>query len=108
MANKIRVGDTVVVIAGNDKGQRGVVQRVDHKHGRVVVTGRNMVRKAQRATRAGRGQTQTGIIEFEGPIHISNVMLIDPETDEPTRVGFQINDEGVKVRVSRKSGKELG
>jgi large subunit ribosomal protein L24 len=108
MASKIKVGDSVVVIAGNDKGQRGTVQRVDHKRGRVVVTGVNMVRKAQRATQAGRGKTQTGIIEFEGPIHISNVMLIDPETDEPTRVGFGVNDAGEKVRVSRKSGKELG
>lgn len=108
MAKKIKVGDTVVVIAGNDKGQRGTVQRVDHKRERVVVTGVNMVRKAQRPTQAGRGQTQTGIIEFEGSIHISNVMLIDPDTDEPTRVGFQIDIAGEKVRISRKSGKELG
>ena len=104
---KIKKGDTVVVIAGEGKGQRGEVKGVDARAGRVVVAGVNMVKKAQRPTRAGRGQTQTGIIEFEAPVHISNVMLIDPKTDEPTRVGYRLDPDGGKVRVARKSGTDL-
>jgi len=107
VALKIKKDDTVVVIAGEDKGKRGTVQRVDAKAQRVVVSGVNIVKKAQRPTRAGRGQTQTGIIEFEAPIHISNVMVIDPKTDEPTRVGFEKQADGDKRRVARKSGSEL-
>jgi len=104
---KIKKGDTVVVIAGEDKGKRGTVQRIDTKSGRVVVSGVNIVKKAQRPTRAGRGQTQTGIIEFEAPIRISKVMLVDPKTDEPTRVGFRVDADGTKSRVARKSGTDL-
>jgi large subunit ribosomal protein L24 len=104
---KIKKGDTVVVIAGEDKGKRGAVQRVDAKTRRVVVSGVNIVKKAQRAVRAGRGQTQTGIIEFEAPIHVSNVMLVDPKTDEPTRVGFAVDADGGKARVARKSDTEI-
>jgi len=104
---KIRKGDTVVVIAGDDKGKRGIVQRVDASSQRVVVSGVNIVKKAQRPVRAGRGQTQTGIIEFEAPIHISKVMLVDPKSNEPTRVGFQADADGAKTRIARKSGAEL-
>lgn len=107
MSMKIKKDDTVVVIAGEDKGKRGTVQRVDAKTNRVVVSGVNIVRKAQRATRAGRGQTQTGIIEFEAPIHISNVMVVDPKTNEPTRVGIEVGKDGGKTRVARKSGTEI-
>ena len=103
---KIKKGDTVVVIAGEDKGKRGTVQRVDAKHDRVVVAGVNIVKKAQKPVAAGRGRTQTGIIEFEAPIHISNVMLIDPKEDLPTRVGFQAGASG-KARIARKSGIEI-
>jgi len=95
---KIKKGDTVVVIAGEDKGKRGTVQRIDTKSGRVVVSGVNIVKKAQRPTRAGRGQTQTGIIEFEAPIHISNVMLVDPKSSEPTRIGHTVDANGAKRR----------
>jgi large subunit ribosomal protein L24 len=107
MALKIKKNDTVVVIAGEDRGKRGTVQRVDAKTHRVLVSGVNIVRKAQRPTRAGRGQTQTGIIEFEAPIDISNVMVVDPKTNEPTRVGFETGTDGGKRRVARKSGTEL-
>ena len=107
MANKIKVGDTVVVVSGDDKGMRGAVQSVDRKRNRVVVSGVNIVKKAQSAVRAGRGQTQTGIIEFEAPIDISNVMLVDPETSEPTRVGFRVDKDGSKVRIAVNSGREL-
>ena len=104
---KIKKDDTVVVIAGEDKGKRGTVQRVDAKHHRVVVSGVNLAKKAQKPVAAGRGRTQTGIIEFEAPIDISNVMVIDPKSDEPTRVGFQKDPDGTKARVARKSGTEL-
>ena len=107
MSKKIKEGDTVVVITGEDKGKRGTVQRVDAKTNRVVVSGVNIVKKAQRATRAGRGQTQTGIIEFEAPIHISNVMVVDPKANEPTRVGVVLAPDGSKTRVARKSGTEI-
>lgn len=104
---KIKEGDTVVVIAGEGKGQRGTVQRVDAKSQRVVVSGVNIVKKSQRPVRAGRRQTQTGIIEFEAPIHISNVMLVDPKTNEPTRAGFRIDKDGSKTRVAKKSGADV-
>lgn len=107
MASKIKVGDAVVVVSGDDKGLRGTIQSVDRKRKRVVVSGVNIVKKAQSAVRAGRGKTQTGIIEFEAPIHISNVMLVDPETSEPTRVGFRVDKDGSKVRIAVSSGKEL-
>jgi large subunit ribosomal protein L24 len=105
--SKIKKDDTVVVIAGEDKGKRGTVQRVDAKTGRVVVSGVNIVKKAQRAVRAGRGQTRTGIIEFEASIHISNIMLVDPKTNEPTRVGYHVESDGGKLRVARKSDSEI-
>ena len=104
---KIKAGDTVVVIVGEGKGQRGIVQRVDAKERRVVVAGINVVKKAQRPVQAGRRQTRTGIIEFEAPIDISNVMLVDPKTSEPTRVGFRVDPDGSKTRVAKKSGADL-
>ena len=104
---RIKKGDTVIVIAGENKGTQGTVQRVDAKTQRVVVTGVNIVKKAQRPVRAGRGQTQTGIIEFEAPIHISNVMLVDPKSSEPTRIGHTVDADGAKRRVTRKSGTEI-
>ena len=90
----IKKGDTVVVIAGNDKGVRGEVLRVIPSKNRVVVKGVNMVKKHQRPRQGGRSQVQGGIIEFEAPIDASNVMLIDPESDKPTRVGIRVDDNG--------------
>ncbi|MBN1285128.1 MAG: 50S ribosomal protein L24 [Anaerolineae bacterium] len=104
---KIRKGDLVEVITGKDIGVRGQVLRVDPKKGRVVVEGVNIVRKHQRPQQAGRSQIQPGIIEFEAPIDLSNVMLVCPHTDEPTRVGFRTREDGVKVRVSKKSGQDI-
>jgi large subunit ribosomal protein L24 len=104
---KIKVGDTVQVIAGKDKGVRGEVLRVYPKIQRVVVERVNILRKHQRAQQAGRQQITPGIIEFEGPINISNVMLVCPHTDEPTRVGFRTDEDGRKIRISRKSGQDI-
>ena len=106
MGNRVKEGDTVEVISGNDRGIRGTVQRVFPRVDRVVVSGINIVKKHQRSVRAGRGQVQAGVIEFEAPIHISNVMLVCPRCDQPTRVGFAVQD-GRKVRVCKKCGEAI-
>lgn len=106
MGNRIKEGDTVEVLSGNDRGMRGTVQRVLPEKNRVVVAGVNVVKKHQRPMRAGRGQIQPGIIEFEAPIHISNVMLVCPRCDQPTRVGFAVQD-GRKVRVCKKCSEAI-
>jgi large subunit ribosomal protein L24 len=99
--NRIKQGDTVEVIAGDDRGLRGTVKRVLPSKNRVVVTGVNMVKKHQRPTRAGRREVQPGIIEFEAPIHSSNVMLVCPNCNQRSRVGFR-EVGGRKVRVCKK------
>lgn len=101
--NRIKKGDTVEVITGDDIGARGEVLRVFPRENRVVVSGVNMVIKHQDAQRAGRSQVQGGRIQFEAPFHLSNVMLVCPSCSEATRVGFSEVD-GSKVRVCRKCG----
>ena len=96
-------GDTVVVIAGKDKGKKGTVTKVFTKANRVLVEGVNVITKHQKPTAMN---PQGGIINKEAPIHISNVMPVDPETGKGTRVRFEVKD-GKKVRVSVKSGKEI-
>lgn len=105
---RIKKGDTVEVIAGNDKGTRGEVLRVLPRENRIVVSGVRMVKKHQkpRPTASGR-QTQGGIIEFEAPMAVSNVMLVCPHTDQLTRVGVRRNEEGKPIRFSKKSGKDI-
>lgn len=98
---KIKKGDTVEVVSGNDRDLQGVVQRVLPKSDRVVIAGINKVKKHQRPMRAGRTQVQPGVIEFEAPIHISNVMLVCPQCNQRTRVGFSRLDDGRKVRVCK-------
>lgn len=104
---RIKVDDTVEVIAGNYKGVRGTVQRVLPRENRVVVSGVNMVKKHQKPRPTGGRQAQGGIIEFEAPIAASNVMLICPETDEPTRIGIRRDEDGRRVRYSKRSGKDI-
>ncbi|RMG96388.1 MAG: 50S ribosomal protein L24 [Chloroflexi bacterium] len=105
---RIKVGDEVQVIAGNYKGVRGTVLRVLPKKNRVVVSGVNMVKKHQRPRpTGGRTQAQGGIIEFEAPIDVSNVMLVCPHTGEPTRVGIRRDENGRRVRVSKRSGQDI-
>ncbi len=104
MPAKIKRGDTVVVIAGKDKGRRGTVRRVVNKFDRVVVEGVNMVKKHQRARRQGQ---MSEIVEREAPLHISNVMLIDPNSNQPTRVTFRRRDDGTMVRVGKRSGEDI-
>ncbi len=104
--NRVKKGDTVEVIAGDDRGVRGTVLRVIPKKQRVVVSGVNLVIKHQRAQRAGRSQMQGGRIQFEAPIHWSNVMPVCPHCDRPTRVGYQVVD-GRKVRICRRCGEAI-
>jgi large subunit ribosomal protein L24 len=106
MASKIRHDDNVIVISGKDKGKTGKIIRVEPDRGRVYVEGLNMIKRHQRPV-AGRPNLQVGVIEKEGPIHISNVALIDPKTKKPTRVGVTRNEQGKRVRVARRSGTEL-
>jgi large subunit ribosomal protein L24 len=96
---KIKAGDTVEVIGGNDKGTRGTVRVAMPKAQRVVVSGVKLVKKAQKRTANMR--TEPGIIELEAPIQVSNVMLVCPRCDKPSRVGYEVTGEG-RVRVCRK------
>ncbi|MBC6405173.1 MAG: 50S ribosomal protein L24 [Rhodospirillales bacterium] len=97
---KIKKGDQVVVTSGKDKGVRGEVMRVLPSECRVVVAGVNVVRRHQRQTPRDLG----GVIERESPIHLSNVALLDPESDRPTRIGFCTDKDGRKIRIARRSG----
>ncbi len=111
---KIKTGDTVVVIAGKDrftkdkKGNKvrttGKVLKVYPATNRVIVEGVNMVKKHQKPTQTNQNG---GIVEVEAPIDASNVMLLDPKTNKPTRVGAKIDENGKKIRVSKKSGYEF-
>ena len=102
--NRIKKGDTVYVNAGNDKGKTGKVLEVITAKNRAIVEGVNMVSKH---TKPNAKNPQGGIVKQEAGIHISNLQLIDPAKGGPTRVGFTINEDGKKVRVSKKSGEEI-
>ena len=101
MAARIRKGDTVMVITGVNKGRRGEVAVVMPKAERAIVTGVNIATHHVKPNRMGE---QGGIQRREAAIHLSNLVLIDPKTTEPTKVGFRILDNGTKVRVARKTG----
>jgi len=103
---KIRTDDNVIVITGKDKGKTGKVLRVEPARERVFVEGLNMIKRHQRPV-PGRPNLQVGVIEREGPIHISNVAIVDPSTHKATRVGSTRNEQGKRVRVTRASGAEL-
>ena len=104
--NRIKKGDVVEVISGEDRGVRGEVLRVLSGGNRVVVSKVNIVTKHQDAQRAGRSQMQGGRIQFEAPIHVSKVMLVSPKDGLPTRVRFEIVDDR-KVRVSCRTGEVI-
>jgi large subunit ribosomal protein L24 len=109
MATRIRRDDTVKVIAGKDRGKTGKVLRVDRANDRVYVEGLNMRKRHERphALRdTQRGGEVGGVIESEGPIHASNVMLIDPASGQPTRIGIR-RENGRAVRVARRSGNPI-
>ncbi len=103
----IKKGDTVYVLAGDDKGKTGRVLSVLAKENRAIVEGINMVSKS---TKPSAKHPQGGIVKMEAPIHMSNLNVVDPKsgkTPRPTRVGFKIDEKGKKVRYSKKSGEEI-
>ena len=107
MANlRIRTDDNVIVISGKDKGKTGRVLRVDRERQRVYVEGLNIVKRHQKPT-ALNPNAQAGVIEREGPIHVSNVALVDPKQNKPTRVGIVRREDGRRIRVAKLSGTEL-
>ena len=101
---RIKKGDTVEVIAGKDRGKRGKVLAVFARQERITVDGVNIVTKHIKPRMAGQKGER---VQFPGTIHISNVMLVCPHTDKPTRVGYKVTEGGAKVRISKKSGKEI-
>ena len=100
----IKKGDTVYVNAGDDKGKTGRVLSVLVSKGKAVVEGVNMVSKS---TKPSAKHPQGGIVKMEAPINVSNLNLVDPKSGKPTRVGYRVNENGVKVRYSKKSGEEI-
>ena len=107
MAAKIRKNDNVVIIGGKDRGKTGRVLRVDPKKHKVYVEGLNIVKRHMRPQQvrdAQRAEQVGGVIEKEGPIHVSNVMLVDPKENKPTRIGVERDDDGTRRRVARRSG----
>ena len=104
---RVRKDDDVIVIGGKDRGKRGRVIRTDPKKGFVYVEGLNMAKRHQRPRSvkdASKGGEVGGIIDKEGPIHVSNVMLVDPKESKPTRVGVERDEDGTRRRVARRSG----
>jgi large subunit ribosomal protein L24 len=109
MGLKIRRDDTVRIITGKDRGKTGRVLRVDPEKHKVYVEGANIVKrhmKPRTLRDTQRAQEMGGIVEMEGPIHISNVMLIDPDSGEPSRIAIK-REGGRRMRVAKKSGKEI-
>jgi large subunit ribosomal protein L24 len=106
MPARIRTDDQVIVISGKDRGKTGRVLRTEPKKDRVYVEGLNIVKRHQRPQQTAGGQTPGGVIEREGPIHVSNVMLVDPKDGKPTRVRIEFED-GKRLRVSKRSGQRL-
>jgi large subunit ribosomal protein L24 len=103
---KVKKGDTVIVIAGRDKGAKGKVIAAYPRQDKVLVEGVNRVKKHERIRQNQRGSKTGGIVTQEAPIHISNVQIVDSE-GKPTRVGYRFDDSGQKVRISRRTGKDL-
>jgi large subunit ribosomal protein L24 len=103
---KIKKGDTVVVIAGKDKGAKGKVIQAYPRTNKVLVEGVNRIKKHTRVTQTQRGAQSGGIVTQEAAIDVSNVMIVGDD-GKPTRVGYKFDDEGRKVRISRRTGKEI-
>ena len=100
----IKKNDTVVVLAGEDKGNTGKVLKVLVEKNRALVEGVNMVLKS---TKPSAKNPQGGIVKQEAPIHISNLSLVDPKSGKATRVGIKVTEDGKKVRIAKKSGEEI-
>src|SRR3954462_3837696 len=103
---KVKKGDTVVVIAGKDKGAKGKVIKAFPDRDKVLVEGVGRVKKHTAQPANQRGAQSGGIVTQEAPIHVSNVMVVDPD-GKPSRVGYRFGEDGKKVRVSRRNGKDI-
>jgi large subunit ribosomal protein L24 len=103
---KLRTDDEVIVISGKDKGKTGKIIRVDRARDRVYVEGINIVKRHQRPN-PGRPNAPVGVIEREGPVHVSNVALLDPKDRKPTRLGTRRTEQGARMRVTKRSGTEI-
>ncbi|MFY1635895.1 50S ribosomal protein L24 [Solwaraspora sp. WMMB335] len=103
---KVKKGDTVVVIAGKDKGAKGKVIAAYPRQDKVLVEGVNRIKKHTRIRTTQRGGQTGGIVTQEAPIHVSNVQVLDSD-GKPTRVGYRFDDSGQKVRIARSNGKDL-
>ena len=106
MAKKIRTDDNVIVISGKDKGKTGKVLRVEPAKDRVYVEGLNIIKRHQRPNPAA-PNAQVGVIEREGPIHVSNVALYDTKTKKPSKIGVVRREDGRRIRVAKRSGTEI-
>ena len=109
MSARIKTGDEVIVVGGKDRGKKGKVLRVEPAKNRLYVEGLNIIKRHQRPQQvagAQRAEQVGGVIEKEGPIHLSNVMLADPKDGKPTRVGVEVED-GKRYRVARRSGTRI-
>ena len=106
MGMKVKKGDTVVVIAGKDKGAKGKVIQAYPTRDRVLVEGVNRIKKHTRVSQTQRGAQSGGIVTQEAPIHVSNVMVVDSD-GKPARLGKKTTEDGKRVRFSRRNGKEL-
>jgi large subunit ribosomal protein L24 len=106
---RIKTDDQVVVISGKDRGKTGKVLRTDPKKSRVFVEGLNIIKRHERPRSTGDMATASpgGIVEKEGPIHVSNVMLIDPKGNKGTRLGVRRTDDGKRMRIAKRSGAEV-
>ena len=105
---KIKKGDQVVVVAGKDRGREGRVIAAYPAQQKVVVEGVNMIKKNTKVTHQGpRGSKQGGIVTQEAPLHVSNVQIVEPDTKVAARIGFRIDDNGNKIRVTRPGGKDI-
>ena len=105
--NKIRRNDNVLVLTGKDRGKQGVVRSVLTKKSRVIVDGVNMIKKHQRPTQQAGVAVAGGILTREGPIAVSNVMVVCKECNKATRTGVRIRQDGVKVRVCKRCGADI-
>ncbi len=103
---KLRTDDEVIVISGKDKGKTGKIIRVDRSKDRVYVEGINIVKRHQRPS-PGNPNAPVGVIEREGPVHVSNVALLDPKDHKPTRIGIRRDEDGRRMRISKRSNSEL-
>jgi large subunit ribosomal protein L24 len=107
---RIRTDDQVIITSGKDAGKKGRVVRTDPKRGRVYVENLNIVKRHERPRSQGdlKNAQAGGIVEKEGPIDVSNVMLLDPKDNKPTRVGVRVDEGGKRVRYAKRTGNEIG